>query len=481
MTEPRIYTPHEYQHEGHVFLSDVPRAALWMPMGFGKTVTVLTFLKLLQRYADEGPAIIFAPKRVALSTWPTEARKWKHLQDFRVVPVIGTRAQREAALRERADAYTINYENIPWLFEHLTRLRCGWPFKNVVCDEATRLKSMRPSMQVSKLGNEFVRTGGSKRARELARVAHTEHVRRWINLTGTPAPNGLQDLWAQVWFQDAGERLGRTYTSFERRWFQWAQVGDNQFARKLTPLPFAQEQIQDRVRDICISFRAEDYFELKKPMVVPVYVDLPAKAMRHYQEMQRELFTQIAEHEIDAANAAAKSGKLLQMAAGAVWVDREKGVWTDVHDEKLQALESIIEEAAGSPVLVQYHWQPDLARILKKFPQARFLDDDPRTEDEWRAGKIPVLVAHAKSCGHGLNLQEGGHILVRYSYDWSLELWDQILERIGPMRQMQSGFDRVVREYRIIARNTIDELVIVRHETKRETQDILMEAARARK
>lgn len=480
MNAPRPFVPHAYQRIGIEFLGDVPRSNLWAGMGMGKTVTTLTLLDYA-RIAGDGPALILAPKRVALNTWPAEVQKWAHLRDFKISPVIGNVAAREAALRVRADAYTMNYENLPWLFKWLEAGGYSFPFEAVVCDESTRLKSMRPSFRKHKdTGTEWVQNQGAKRARQLARVAHSQ-VHRWINLTGTPAPAGLQDLWGQQWFVDGGARLGRTFDAFKHRWFKPRYETDKRDPSKeriagSVPLPYATQEIQDRLRDCTLSLRAEDWFDVKKPLVTTVWIDLPPKARKAYREMEKELFTALGDVEIEAFNAAAKTNKCLQMAAGIVYHgEAADATWVPVHDERLDALESIVEEASGEPILVQYHWRPDVQRIKERFPQARVLDAKPQTITDWNAGKIPMLLAHGASAGHGLNLQDGGYILARYAYWWAREDFDQILERIGPVRQLQSGYNRVVRDIRIVARDTLDELVLARHETNRETEDLLKE------
>lgn len=460
------FVPHPYQKLAIEFMLDVPRCNLWADMGMGKTVSILTVLDAL-RLANEDPSLIIAPLRVARGTWPREVQKWKHLQDFKISAVVGNPREREAALRDRADAYTINYENLPWLLTYLESKGIDFPFRNVIPDESTRLKSMRPTIRTSTLGKEYVQNQGAKRGRQLARVAHT-HVDRWVNPTGTPAPRGLEDLWGQQWFVDAGARLGRDHGSFKQRWFQAKFDG---FGSE--PLPFADTQIHDALRDCTLSLRAEDWFDVKKPLVTPVFVDLSPKVRKLYRDMEKEMFAQLEEVGIEAFNSASKTMKCLELAAGFIY-DEDKNAHL-VHDEKLDALESIVQETSGYPLLVQQHWKPDVERILKKFPFARQLKTQ-KDEDDWNAGKIRMLVAHAGSCGHGLNLQDGGHILVRYSYWWAREEFDQILERIGPVRQMQSGHNVVVREFRIIARDTLDEDVLVRHATNREVEDVLKEA-----
>lgn len=451
----QAFTPRAYQHQliGHML--DLPRCGGWAGMGMGKTVSTLMSLDMLE-LVEPGPALVLAPLRVAASTWPDEAKKWGNLRNVEVSAVIGTPEQRRAALRRPASIYTTNYDNLVWLVEELGE---RWPFRKVVADESTRLKSFR------------LRQGG-KRAQALARVAHCK-VDRFIELTGTPSPNGLQDLWGQAWFLDRGQRLGRTWEAFVQRWFR-STPGDNGFTR-IEPMPFAQEQIEDRMRDLCLSLDARDWFDIRQPIENVIRVELPKRARALYEDMEREMFMQLDGHEIEAFSAAAKTIKCLQIANGAAYTD-EAGNWSEVHDAKLQALEDVIEEAAGMPVLVAYHFKSDLARLLRAFPKGRHLDQDPQTIRDWNAGKIPILFAHPASAGHGLNLQDGGNILVMFGHWWDLEQYQQIVERIGPTRQAQAGHDRPVFIHHIVAADTIDEIVMARRESKREVQDLLLEA-----
>jgi SNF2 family DNA or RNA helicase len=299
------------------------------------------------------------------------------------------------------------------------------------------------------------------RGRALAQIAHTK-VHRWTNLTGTPSPNGLKDLWGQQWFVDGGQRLGRSYTAFESRWFR-PMKGDRGY-HAMEPLENAQEQIQQVLRDCTISLDPADWFDLEKPIVREVYVDLPSGARRLYQDMERRMFMEIDDSPIEALNAASRTIKCLQLANGAAYTD-ESGNWKEVHDEKLKALEDIVE-AAGMPVLVAYHFKSDLARLAKAFPRGRSLDQNPQTIRDWNAGKIPVLFAHPASAGHGLNLQDGGNILAVFGHWWNLEEYQQIIERIGPVRQLQAGHRRPMFIYHIVARGTVDEDVMMRRETK---------------
>lgn len=458
MTEE--FTPRPYGALITNHILDVPRSAIWAGMGLGKTVSTLNALDALT-LVDDAPILVLAPLRVARTTWPDEAAKWSHLKHLQIVPAVGSEDERRAALRNRSACvvHAINYENIEWLASYWG---ANWPYRTVVADESTKLKSFR------------LRQGG-KRARALGSVAHTK-VKRFVELTGTPAPNGLIDLWGQVWFLDRGERLGRTFDAFKQRWFQRSFDGYG-----LVPLPHAQAEIQDKLRDLCLTIEAKDWFDLKEPIVNNIYVDLPIKARKHYMEMEKAMFTQLDEHEVEAFGAAARTIKCLQIANGAAYVGESNTEWKELHDAKLEALESIVEEAAGAPILVAYHFKSDLARLQATFKKGRVLDANPQTIKEWNAGRIPILFAHPASAGHGLNLQDGGNILVYFGHWWNLEERQQILERIGPTRQMQAGYDRPVFIHNIIARDTVDELVIERIETKREVQDILLAAMKRKR
>ena len=453
----QMFTPRPYQTMIRDHQLDLSRSGVFAGMGMGKTTSTLNAISDLM-LVDDSPVLVLAPKRVAQSTWPDEALKWSHLSSLRVQPILGTPPERGRAARTKADVYTTNYENIEWLTEFWGD---KWPYRTVVADESTKLKSFR------------LRQGG-RRARALGKVAHTK-IKRFVELTGTPAPNGLQDLWGQVWFLDQGQRLGRTFSAFTGRWFRSKPNGFG-----VEPLPHAQAEIQALLRDLCITVEAADWFDLKDPIVNNIYVDLPPKARQLYADMEKQMFMQLDEHEVEAFGAAAKTIKCLQIANGAAYVGDSNTEWRDLHDTKLQALESIVEESAGMPVLVAYHFKSDLARLMKAFPQGRALDADPATLKAWNAGSIPVLFAHPASAGHGLNLQDGGNILVYFGHWWNLEERMQILERIGPTRQMQAGHDRPVFVHNIIARDTVDEDVIERVNSKREVQDILLAAMKRR-
>lgn len=453
------FTPRPYQRLIIDHILSVPRCAIWADMGTGKTVSTLTALDMLT-LVDDRPALVIAPLRVAATTWPQEAQKWAHLSGLRVVAVVGTPAQRKAALASRAQVYCINYDNLPWLLEQYND-GAAWPFATVVADEATRLKSFRTRQ-------------GSVRARALARVAH-KRVDRFIALTGTPAPNGLQDLWGQSWFIDAGRRLGSSFVAFTNRWFRSVRVGSDRFAVRLEPFEFAQGQIEGQLKDVTLRIDAADWFDIGQPIMQTVRVQMPESCRTIYRELQDEMLVQMQNATVQAFNAASLSIKCLQLANGALYTS-DAGDYEVLHDAKIDALRSIVEEAAGSPVLVAYHFKSDLERLQKAFPAGRHLDKNPQTIADWNSGKIPLLFAHPASAGHGLNLQDGGHHLAFFGHWWNLEEYQQIIERIGPVRQAQAGHRRPVYIYHIVTENTVDETVMLRRETKREVQELLLEA-----
>lgn len=470
----KLFTPREYQQPIIEYMFEKRRCGIFAGMGMGKTSSALTVIDgEFLAGVETKPALVLAPLRVAQNTWPDEAAKWEHLSDINVRPIVGTMLERKAALLDRnANVFTINYENLPWLIETLDG---RWPFGRIIADESTKLKSFRLKQ-------------GGKRAQAIARVAHLK-VKGWTNLTGTPAPNGLIDLWGQSWFLDAGERLGRSFTAFEERWFRSRKVQGDAHARTLEPTDYAQAAIEGRLQDICLSLNPADYFDLEEPIEVQIRVDLPKKARVQYVEMEKRMYMELEGHEIEAFNAAAKSQKCLQLASGAVYLNADEDApldapkqkeWVEVHDLKMQALEEIIEEAAGMPVLVAYHFRSTRERLLKNFPKGRMLDKNPQTIRDWNAGKIPILFAHPASCGHGLNLQDGGNIVAFVDHDWNLENFQQIIERIGPVRQLQAGHNRPVFIYYIIATDTVDEVVMDSRKSKARVQDLLLQALKRR-
>ena len=482
----KVYRPRPYGAAATQHLLDLPRAALYGSPGVGKTVTVLTALDIKYRTYLSRPTLILATLRVARSTWTDELAKWEHLSGLTIVPIIGSEAQRLAAVKRDAPIYTTNYENLVWLTEYWGD---RWPYEVVVADESTRLKSHRVHFQTARKhdgspGKTFLAgfEDGGKRAGALARLTHTR-IKEFYELTGTPAPNGLKDLWGQIWYLDAGRRLGRTYGDFMARWFEKGYDG-----YEVTPRPYAAEQIHAAVGDLCMSINAKDYFPLKDPVIVPVYVELPAAARSIYRDMERKFEIEIEGRHVTAVNSAVKSLKTLQIANGACYLDPATDVidpmsrkeWRQVHDVKLQALDSLISELNGNPVIVVYEFWSDLQRLQKAFPKARTLRTQ-QDEDDFKAGKVPVLLIHPASAGHGI---DGFHVpchnMIFFSHSWNLEYYQQVVERIGPTRQYQIGSERNVFLYFIIARDTMDEDVMERRASKRSVQDILLEAVKRR-
>ena len=444
----------------HEWVRDNKRCALFAGMGIGKSSATLFTLDVLGLMGDigESPTLVIGPMRVARDTWPEEAAKWAQFQHLRIVPLTGAPKQRADKLKIKADIYTISYELLPWLVEHYL---AKWPFRQVVADESDRLKGFRMKQ-------------GGQRAHAIARVAHTL-VDRWVNLTGTPNPNGLKDLWGQTWYLDRGKRLGNTYTAFMQRWFRpkWSGAG-------VEPMPHAEKEIHALLRDICLTVDPKDYYDLADPIVTPVVVKLPPAARKIYDALERELFAQLAcGSEVEVFNAAALSNKCLQLANGAVYTKYPE--WVAVHDEKIQALESIVAESGGTPLLVAYQFKSDLARLRAAFPKAVLLSERSGM-DAFRSGRAPIGLAHPSSLGHGIDgLQTVTNILVRFGHDWNLGTRMQMLERIGPMRQLQAKLDRPVFVYDIVAKDTIDEDVIASHVAKRGVQDALLAAMKRKR
>lgn len=436
-----------------------PRCALFAAMGSGKTGAILHALRGIGAL-DQAPGLILAPKRVARDTWPGEVHKWSSLAGTEVTPIVGSQTERFQALALGSQWFSTNYEQLPWLQKHYGR---NWPFRTIIADESTRLKGMRAAGQ------------GGQRTNALARVAWLPQVERFVELTGTPSPNGLKDLWGQLWYLDKGTRLGTTYTGFMARWFQKDFNGHG-----VEPTQWAQPQIQDRIRDLCLTVDPRDWIDIADPIETDVVVRLPDKAMDYYRKMERQMFMELEPllggHEVEAVNAAARTNKCLQIAAGFVYHEGEGGL-AELHDAKIEALDSIREEANGMPLLISYSFRHELALLKRHFPQLRSINEVDCTDDgEWNKGKVPMMAAHPASAGHGLNLQHGSNILVDFSSGWNEEYDSQIIERIGPMRQYQSGLDRPVYRYRIMAEGTVDFLVKARRQSKRSVQSILLEA-----
>lgn len=450
------FTPRPHQKVAFEFLVNIKSAGLFAKPGMGKTTITLMLLDHLQMLGSNFfPVLVIAPKRVCSLVWPVEARRWDAFRGLKVIPILGSVKDREDALMRKGDVYIINYDNIQWL---VNRLKNRWFFRIVIADESTKLKNFRLKKQ------------GGARAGALEDIA--DSVGRWINLTGSPAPNGLKDLWGQMWFIDRGARLGRSYTDFMKRWFY-----TDQYTKEIKPFPSAADEIYGAISDVTMALRPEDWMDVTKPNFNVIPVRLPEEAQRHYDQMEDEYFAEIGEREIEAKNAMVKSMKLVQMATGCVY-DMNK-VTVPVHDAKLEALEDLMDELNGENVLVVYHFNYDISRLKKRFPKFRVMDGD-QDEADWNAGRVPMLGIHAQSAGHGLNLQHGGRTVIFLTNTWDLELREQVIERLGPTRQAQSGYTRVVMVYDIVAKDTMDEVILARLSGKASVQDALM-AARAKR
>lgn len=391
--------------------------------------------------------LVIAPLRVARDTWPAEIEKWDHLCGLTYTVAIGSEVQRKTALLQRAQVYLINRENVDWLVN-----KSGLPFDYdmVVIDELSSFKAY-----------------SAKRFRALRKVR--PNVKRMVGLTGTPSSNGLMDLWAEIGILDMGRRLGRYITHFRSSFFV-PDKRNQQMVFSYKPKPGAEDEIYRLISDITISMKNTDYLKLPELVMNEVPVRLAQEEQQHYQTMKEEMVLSLKGKEIDAVNAAALSGKLLQMANGAVY--DESGGIARIHDRKLDALEDLIEAANGKPVLIAYWFKHDLERILERFPAERL--DGAESIRRWNSGKIPVAVIHPASAGHGLNLQAGGSTLVWFGLTWSLELYQQTNARLW-----RQGQKNTVVIHHILAKGTIDEQVMVALKRKDRTQSALIDAVRA--
>jgi hypothetical protein len=471
MPEPLILRPPQIPMVK--FMRDVPRCGLWAGMGVGKSSAGLYILELLMLWGEvsfKRPALVVGPARVAKDTWTDERDKWDQFGDMIVIPLSGTPEQRLKKLKIPAHVYTISYELLPWL---VACWMAKWPYRTVLADELERLKGFR-----EKAHGVSLRSGKSgasgERAFAIGRVAHNL-VDRWINLGGTPAPAGLKDLWGSTWFIDRGQRLGRTYTAFKERWFRpnWNGYG-------ITPLPNADAEIHAALADICLTVDPADYYDLRKPRVSEIRIKLSPKARTVYAKLEREMFVKLESGaRIDAMTAAGLTNKCMQLANGAVYTDHP--AWEEVHRGKLEALESAVSESGGNPLLVQYAFKSDKARILKAFRSAVDIST-PRGLAAFKAGDAAMGVAHPGSMGHGIDgLQHVSNQLVRFGHVWKLSETMQFLERIGPMRQFNARYNRDVLVQNIIADDTLDDDVLEAHENHRDVQDALLAACKRRK
>jgi len=448
------FQPHKYQEYAIQRILDTPAIGLFLEMGLGKTVITLTALDiLLYDMFEASKVLVIAPLRVAEDTWSRESQKWDHLKHLRISKILGSRKQRELALKAEADLYVINRENVEWLVSYLGS---DWDFDVVVIDELSSFKS-----------------NSAKRFRALRRVRPM--IKRIIGLTGTPTPNGLMDLWSQIYLLDQGERLGKTITGFRDRYFiPGARSGHIVYDWKAKKE--SEEAIFERISDICVSMKAEDWIEMPERIDRVIPIKLSDDARTKYRRLERDLLLPMVDADIVANTAAVLSNKLLQLANGAAY-DERRGV-QEIHSAKLDALEDILEAANGHPVLLFYSYKHDLERIQRRFPQCRVLRkgvDGSRDIAEWNDGKIELLAVHPASAGHGLNLQDGGNVIVWFGLTWSLELYQQANARL-----YRQGQKRSVIIHHLVAEDTIDEEVMEALQAKAEGQEALMAAVKAR-
>ncbi len=448
------YEPHNYQIFATNYIETHPISAVLLDMGLGKTIITLTALNdLLFDSFEAHRILVIAPLRVARDTWPAEVDKWDHLQNLIYSVAVGSESERRTALIQPADIYIINRENIQWLIEE-----SGLPFQfdTVVVDELSSFKSYQ-----------------AKRFRALMKVR--PKVKRIVGLTGTPSSNGLMDLWAEFRLLDMGQRLGRFIGQYRNNYFS-PDKRNGQIIYSYKPLPNAENQIYQKISDITISMKSTDYLQMPELVVTETVVRLSEKERDRYEELKRDMVLSLTDGEVTAANAAALSGKLCQMANGAIYGD--EGFVHSIHERKLDALEDLIESANGKPVLVAYWFRHDLVRISERLtkrniPFSRL--DTAESIQCWNRGEIPVALIHPASAGHGLNLQSGGSTLIWFGLTWSLELYQQTNARLW--RQGQTSETVVIQH--IITKGTIDEQILSALSKKNMTQTALIDAVKA--
>ncbi|WP_144461798.1 DEAD/DEAH box helicase [Siminovitchia fortis] len=448
------FKPHSYQRYCINRVLNTPALGLLLDMGLGKTVITLTAVNDLKynRFAIN-KVLVVAPKKVAESTWVNEASKWEHLKLLRISTCLGSAAKRIRALNTPADIYVINRENIPWLVDYY---RNQWPFDMVIIDEFSSFKNHR-----------------AKRFKALSNVR--PHIKRIVGLTGTPAPNGLLDLWAQIFLLDGGQRLGKTITGFRERYFEPDQRNRDRIFT-YAPKIGADEKIQSLIGDICVSMKAEDYLELPDIMYNTIPVLLDSKAQKAYEKLEREMLLEVDESTIDAGSAAVLTNKLLQLCNGAAY-DEDRNI-VEIHNCKIEAFMELVEGLNGKPALVFYNFQHDKARIQTALSKTKLRVRElktPQDERDWNDRQIDILLAHPASAAYGLNLQQGGNHVIWFGLNWSLELYQQANKRLH--RQGQT--EKVIIHHLTVA-GGVDEDVAAALENKTSTQDQLMVALKAR-
>lgn len=446
------YRAHDYQKRATELVIEKDHVGLFLDMGLGKTVITMTAInELIYDRFEISRVLVIAPKRVAEDTWTREHLKWDHLKDLRISKVLGSPTQRVAALRKDADIYVIGRDNVVWLVDHCLKMK-EWPFDMIVIDELSSFKNPQ-----------------AKRFRALRKTLGV--TKRVVGLTGTPSPNSLMDLWAELYLLDRGERLGSTIGAYREEYFR-AGAHNGYVVYKWEPRPGAKEKIEKKISDICVSMSAADYLTLPKRIDNVIPVKLSDQEMKLYQKMEADQLLTIDDNDIVALNAAAVMTKLLQIANGAVYSMEQTVI--NVHDAKLEALQEIVD-TNDSPVLVFYSFKHDLDKILKAVPGARTLDG-PQDIKDWNDGKVKVLLAHPASVGYGLNLQEGGHTIVWYGLTWSLELYQQANARL-----YRQGQEKPVIIHHLVAEGTADEQVMKALQAKDTSQAALLEALKERR
>ena len=450
------FIPHEYQRHCLQRIIDTKKIGLYIDMGLGKTVTTLTAIKELKyERLQVRKVLVIAPKKVAESTWSKEKDKWDHTKMLRVSKVLGSTAKRIQALNTPADLYIINRENVVWLVDYY---RNEWPFDMVVIDESSSFKNHK-----------------SKRFKALASISGK--ITRLVELTGTPSPNGLEDLWAQVYLLDSGERLEKRYTQFRERYFNPGDRGQN-IIYNYKPKLGSEQAILDKISDICISMKSEDYLQLPDLIEDVIHVELDPKARKAYDDLERQMVLALPEEEdeISVTSAAALSNKLLQLANGAVY-DEGHSVHS-VHDCKIEAFMELVESLNGKPALVFYNFQHDKDRIKAALEKTGLRVRElktPQDENDWNAGQIDILLAHPASCAYGLNLQQGGNHVIWFGLTWNYELYSQANKRLH--RQGQT--EKVIIHH-LVCSGTRDEDVMEAISRKDDVQNWVMESLKAR-
>lgn len=462
---------------------------LGLAMGCGKTSIALTVIRDLLDTFQVTNVLVIAPLLVAEETWPEEIDAWEHTSVLEYEVLTGPQDRRENRAKMLPEVSIINTENVGWLVDFWGD---DWPYDMIVIDEISRFKNpskrTKPTkVAVQKIIDQTLKSlpkglteievetevsKAMKRAKRnptrfgsLCKVRKS--VKRVIGLTGTMAPNGLLDIWSQYYLLDMGERLGTSYHAYRSRWFDSDYMGF-----KYTLRPGAFEQIVDRIADITVSMKTEDYVDMPPVLYNTIKVRLPDKVMKQYRDFESTML--LEEHDVEAVNNGVLTGKLLQLANGAAYLD-DTGKYVEIHSLKLDALDRVIEEANGAPVLVAYSFQFDLDKLRKKYPKAEVVGESPNVQKRWNAGEIPILLAHPASAGHGLNLQYGGCITVWYGLNWSLELYQQLNKRLH-----RPGQTETVIIHHIVAEGTVDERVMEVLPEKDATQDALVEATKYR-